>query len=266
MCGVTWASFIERAHPGDHGVQVYADLDDLAVSVGRFLSAGFRHGQPAIVIADPAHRRRFSEELVARAFDPTALQRDGRLVVRDAEETLAVLLEHDRPSPERFEQVIAGVLDETAARFPGKAIRVFGEMVDILWCRGRQDAAIALEELWNELAERRTFALLCGYRLDIFDIDVQAGGLPEILRTHSHARPSADPARLSAAVDRALAEAVGPVAAARTYLDVAERVPRGAVPRAQALLTWLSETDTTLASEVLERARMRYGPPGPSSS
>jgi len=143
-------------------------------------------------------------------------------------------------------------------RFPDRTIRAFGEMVDVLWSDGRKRAAIALEELWNDLARTRSFALLCGYHLDIFELGVQRDALPEVIRTHSHAHTVDEPWRLAAAVDQALAEVVGPLRAAGIYLDVAEHVPRGSVYRAQAVLTWLSAGDAPLAHEILQRARMHY--------
>jgi hypothetical protein len=60
-----------------------------------------------------------------------------------------------------------------------------GEMVDILWQQGAKEAAIAVEVLWSALQQTRTFALLCGYGLDIFDVEVQAEALPEVLRPHN---------------------------------------------------------------------------------
>ena len=119
-------------------------------------------------------------------------------------------------------------------------------------------AAIALEELWNELAETRSFALLCGYHLDVFQLDVQRDALPEVMRMHSHTRTVEEPSRLAAAVDQALAEVVGPFRAARIYLEVAEHVPHGSLSRGQAVLSWLSSGEVRLAHEILQRARMHY--------
>jgi hypothetical protein len=153
---------------------------------------------------------------------------------------------------------VGGLVDEVAARHPGRTIRAFGEMVDVLWRRGQQEGAIALEELWNDLARTRSFALLCGYHLDIFEPEVQREALPEVFRMHSHTRTVEEPSRLAAAVDRAMAEVVGPVRAARIYLDVAEHVPQGSLPRAQAVLSWLSSREVPHARAILERARMHY--------
>ena len=255
---MSWRTFIESPAVGDHGVQVYDGVEDLAHCVGRFLQAGFVCDAPAIVIATAEHREAIEGELRARGLDPVALEEGGLLVCRDAAETLTTCMEGELPSPERFEAVVGGLVDEVAAQFPGMTIHAFGEMVDILWARGRAEASIALEELWNRLARTRRFALLCGYQLDIFDVSVQTGALPAVFHVHTHAQPAYDAARLSTAVDHALTDVVGPIETARIYLDVAENVPRNSIPRAQAVLAWLSEKNTSLAANVLDRAREHY--------
>jgi hypothetical protein len=263
---VSWQTFIERPAVGDHAVQVWSDDAELAGPVAGFVDAGFAAGAPAIVVATPEHGALLRQELARRGHDVDALEQEGAFTYRDAEETLAQLLDGDTPSPERFAETVGGLVDTVAARFPGSTIRTFGEMVDLLWQRRREDAALALETLWNELARTRPFALLCGYRLDIFDVEVEASALPRVLCPHSHARPVADPARLAVAVDQALGDVVGPMDAARIYLELAEQVPPGGLSRAQALLMWLSATDAPLARRLLDRARSRYalGAPTPS--
>jgi MEDS: MEthanogen/methylotroph, DcmR Sensory domain len=232
----SWQRFVEDPRAAEHGVQVYEDDSELAEAVGRYLAAGFRAGAPAVVIATAEHGARFAEALEAEGLDPAALAAQGQLTVRDSHETLATLMEGDAPSPLRFERIIGGVIDEVSARFPDETIRAFGDMVDVLSERGQREAALALEELWNGLARTRRFALFCSYRLDIFDLEVQALTLPSVFEAHSVARPSVDPARLAAAVDRAVAEVAGARELARIYLTVAEHAPRGGLPRAQALL------------------------------
>jgi MEDS: MEthanogen/methylotroph, DcmR Sensory domain len=254
----SWTRFIERAPAAEHAVQVYDDVSELARSVAAYVAAGFGAGDPALLISTPDHWEAFVRELDTRGWDPAALERERMLSRVDAEELLDAFMDNELPSPERFHEVIGGLVDGTSERFPGRTIRAFGEMVDLLWRRGQERAAIALEELWNELAETRSFALLCGYHLDVFQLAVQRDALPEVMRTHSHTRTVEEPSRLAAAVDQALAEIVGPVRAARIYLDVAEHVPRGSLPRAQAVLSWLSTREAPLAHEILERARMHY--------
>jgi hypothetical protein len=253
-----WTRFLESAPPAEHGVQIYGELDELASSVGRFLDAGFRAGEPAVVIAVDGHRQAFAEELERLGHRVAEMQEQGLLVWHDADDLLSAFMEGGVPSPERFGEVVGGLVDDIARRFPQRTIRAFGEMVDVLARRGQLTAALALEELWNRLLEARNVALLCGYELDVFDLDTQTSALPEIVRTHTHSRPVADTARLAAAVHETLAEVLGSDAAAWIYLRVAEEVPRTSLPRAQAVLMWLSRHKPGTARRVLERARALY--------
>jgi hypothetical protein len=255
---MSWTRFIEAAPAADHAVQVYEDLAELTSTVGQYFDAGFRRGEPAVLISSRAHFDAFAAELETRGWHVSGLEAEGLLTCRDAQQLLDLFMDTDIPSAERFEQTIGGVIDEVASGFPNKTIRAFGEMVDLLWRQGKQASAIAVEELWNELSETRTFALLCGYHLDVFDIDVQASALPEILRVHTHPRTAADPSGLAAAVDQALVDVLGSAGAGQIYLQVAEQVPHTQSPRAQTVLTWLSGQDTTTAEQVLDRVRTHY--------
>jgi superfamily I DNA/RNA helicase len=237
---------------------VYDDVEDLVESVGRYVDAGLRAEEPAILVATAAHSQRFEQDLEQRGWDVTELRRARRLTLFDADETLAAFMDDELPSAARFEQVVGGLVDEVAQNFPDRTIRAFGEMVDLLWRRGRESAAIALEELWNELAESRRFALLCGYHLDIFDIDVQRDALPPVFHVHSHVRPAAEPSRLAAAVDQALSEILGAHEAARVYLDAAQHSETRGVPRSQAVLMWLSSERPPRAEAILQRVRSHY--------
>ncbi|HEU5243623.1 MAG TPA: MEDS domain-containing protein [Gaiellaceae bacterium] len=255
---MSWKTFLESACPAEHAVQVYTELDELASSVASFLDAGFRAGEPALVIVTPEHWAEFRTELEQRGSDVDHLQAEGMLTCRDADETLATFMQGEGPSAELFETAVGGTLDEIAGRFPEQTVRAFGEMVDLLFQQRRQAAAIALEDLWNRLLEERRCALLCAYELDVFDLAAQTSALPEIIRTHTHPRPVADTARLAAAVHETLTETLGSHGAARIYLRVAEEVPRTDLPRAQVVLMWLSRHQPRVAERVLQGARARY--------
>ena len=166
-------------------------------------------------------------------------------------------MEGDRPVADRFEAVVGGLMNRVGARFPNRRIRAFGEMVDLLCERGDPTAAARLEDLWNRLARRRAFSLLCGYRLDVFDHEAQLSVLPDICRAHSHILPSDDPERLERAVDAALQESLGPQAE-KVYAMVGEQPRRRHVPPAQLALMWVSSQMPRSAEGILESARAHY--------
>ena len=254
MGNTGWFEFLRGSEPG-HAAQLYGDLSDLAGSVASFLVSGFELGQGAIIVSTAEHHPAFMSALDAAGWDEARIEHEGLLVTADAEESLAAILDGgESPSPSAFAREVGAMLD----RFPGTHVRVFGEMVDVLCKSGRQDAAMALEELWNGLAQRRDFSLLCGYNLDVFDRRSQADTLPHVCRAHSHVLPVLDPARLQRAVDQALEEVLGAAEAGKVYVVVSQELRGDRVPMAQVLLMWISENMPALAERVLASARLRY--------
>jgi hypothetical protein len=242
----------------DHLVQVYREAAELAEAAATFFAAGFESGQPAVAIATAAHWPLIAERLARRGWEPDALEADGLLYVRDAELTLQAILDEDRgPFERKFHDVVGGLLREAGRRSPRRRVRAFGEMVDLLVDRGDRLAADVLERYWNELAAQLNFMLLCGYRLDLFDTDVQAALLPQIHRSHSRVLAGGDEDRFATAVERALLEVLGETDAQKVYAQI----PAGEAkaPVSQLALMWMSAHMPRAATKVLALARSYYG-------
>jgi hypothetical protein len=252
-----WTGFLQGAGPASHAVQVYRDVSELADSVAKYLAVGFDLREPAVVIATAEHWAKFSERLAESGWDSVRIEESGLLFCADAETTLAAIMVDDRPSAGQFEAVVGGLMSRVAALFPDRRIRAFGELVDLLCTAGNPNAAVDLEELWNRLARRRSFSLLCGYSVDVFDQDTQVSLLPALCRSHSHVLPAADPQRLERAVDAALEEALGEQAG-QVYAIVGEQLRRKQVPPAQLALMWVSSQMPRSAERILESAREHY--------
>src|SRR5581483_10824282 len=65
----------------------------------------------------------------------------------------------------------------------------FGEMVALLWAQGNTEAAIRLEQLWNQLAEKHSFHLHCAYPLSLFPHASDTKGMERICVEHSQVTP-----------------------------------------------------------------------------
>jgi len=255
---VSWQRFLHTSRTAEHAVQLYDDVEELVEPVGAYLAAGFDASEPAIVIATPDHRTLFVERLRSRGWHEVDLLERGLIVFRDAEQTLDALLVAGAPSPERFERIVGSLVGELAERFPGRQVRAFGEMVDLLCARGDPQSAAVLEDLWNRLAERRRFSLLCAYRVDLFDAAAQLSLLPQICAAHTHIQPGGDVARLGRAVSAALDEELGAEAAA-VWTQLPVSVGRSSLlPAAERALMWVSANLPGRAERILATARARY--------
>jgi anti-sigma regulatory factor (Ser/Thr protein kinase) len=143
--------------PHDHVVHVYTDDAHLVTELASFITQGFSQDESVIIVATPQHRAALTEVLDA----------GSQLVVLDAADTLQKFMIDGAPDPALFETTIGGIVD--AAASDGRPVRVFGEMVAVLWDQGNVTAALALEGLWNDLAATRQFFLMCAYPSSSFD-------------------------------------------------------------------------------------------------
>ena len=178
---------VREAHQ-HHAVQFYDDEKALYATVAGFLGQGLVDEQPAILIATVAHCGPILDELKGRMLDVDHAQGSGDLIVLDAEETLAQFMRDDVPSADAFESTVGDLIRRLLVkRAKPTLIRAYGEMVDVLWKDGKPDAAIRLEILWNLLADRFGFALLCGYSMGHFY--KQTDRFEEVCRQHAHVVP-----------------------------------------------------------------------------
>ncbi len=81
------------------------------------------------------------------------------------------------------------VIEQSLARGATR-VCAYGEMVDLLWRDGKPDAAIRLEELWNDLAGRYEFSLLCAYQIGQFYSERDTPHFQAICDTHRHVFPT----------------------------------------------------------------------------
>jgi len=147
----------------EHFAQLYIDDEVLIDSVAEYVRQGIEAGASAIAIATEPHRGALESRWAARGFDAGAARRRGELTVLDAAETLATFTVGGAPDRERFFASMERIVAPLARR--GGRILIFGEMVALLWREGRAEAAVQLEQLWNELAQHHMFTLFCAYSL-----------------------------------------------------------------------------------------------------
>jgi len=181
-------------HDG-HAVHFYGDDQELAVSAAQFLGDGLAAGGSAVVVATAAHR------LAVQARLRSAIGA-GRLLAVDAGEMLHGFLDGGRLDGLRFRQAAEGLIGRAART--GQPVRIYAEMVALLWDAGQVALALELEGLWNDLAARLPFSLLCGYPAGLLADADQADAVRRMSGLHSSviaAGPAARGARGGAVPD-----------------------------------------------------------------
>jgi PAS domain S-box-containing protein len=173
----------------EHAVQFYESEAFLAQSASTFIEKGLKTGESGIVIGTQDHRDAVAKQLLERKVDLRALRAKGRYISIDAAETLSRFVLDGWPDEQRFKKVI-GTLLTKAAGAPRRGVRVFCELVALLWAEGNREGAIRLEELWNELDRTQSFNLLCACWMGQFCGTSNAELFNRICRAHSVVAPT----------------------------------------------------------------------------
>lgn len=174
----------------DHRVQFYESDAFLFGVVSDFIGEGLGLGEPAVVIATPAHREGLLERLKVNGVDTNAFTSSGRLLFLDARASLGQFMVDGMPHPELFAQFADDVMARLRTSSADGHVRAYGEIVDLLWRDGAPDATLALEALWNSRGRDGTLSLLCGYCIDSFDLDDHGEPLVRVCDAHQSVVPA----------------------------------------------------------------------------
>ena len=177
-----------NSHACSHSVEFYDDhaafLDQLAF----FVRSALETGGACLIIATEASRQGLAQRLRASGVDLTYAVQNSQYLLLDARATLARFMINDWPDPHAFLAAIEPhLMFAKASLGPDVKFPVaFGEMVALLWNEGKRDAAIRLEQLWNDLALKHSFSLLCAYPSDSFAPEADRDYIRRICAEHSH--------------------------------------------------------------------------------
>ncbi|HEY0005678.1 MAG TPA: ATP-binding protein [Pyrinomonadaceae bacterium] len=205
----------------EHFVQFYDTDDFLLNSLSGFISAGLRAGDACIVVATEAHREGLDKRLRVEGVDVDAALACGQYISLDAAETLNRFMFEGEPERERFESVIGGLIGQALKGQP--RVRIFGEMVALLWAEGKQAAAIQLEELWNEIGKTHPFSLFCAYGMSGLSGEHCAEALSRVCAGHSRVIPAESYTALSDTDERLRAIIELQQKASSLQAEIAER-------------------------------------------
>ena len=177
----------------NHDVQFYEERGFLAGKVADHVAEGLSAGERGLVISDESSTPGIVEALRARGIDPHRSGEAGRLLMRDARDTLSAFMIDGTPDRAKFEATMGRLIEKDGSQNP--KVRVYGEMVNVLMRDGNAVGALELERLWNDFLAGRSVRLLCSYDLNGFRN-------PDLIRNVSAAHDFVHPAESLAAFDR----------------------------------------------------------------
>ena len=177
-----------------HTTQFYSEDAFLIEGLAKFIGGAVSAGDAAIIIATPRHSEALQRHLQDAGVEIGGAIDQGRVCLLDADKTLVRFMSGGRPQREPFLKLMGSTIDRVRSAAGGDECRVaaFGEMVALLWAEGNAEAALELEQLWNELAKTHRFNLRCAYPIRAFDKTEHAATFLKICSEHSGIFPAED--------------------------------------------------------------------------
>ncbi|MET0554503.1 MAG: MEDS domain-containing protein [Vicinamibacteria bacterium] len=182
-----WDDVLAEPLCREHLVQVYQDLEALRSAFALFAGVGIGKGDSVVAIATQEHADAFRDTLADDGFDPYSLQQWGQLRFVDAASLMHGFMRNGVPEAGLFGSLAGILIRDAEARSRTGRVRLYGEMVNLLWREWNLPGAAALERLWNQVIPLHRAALFCAY-----EVQPEAPPLPHSLaRLHSHVIPVA---------------------------------------------------------------------------
>ena len=152
---------MEQPVMSTHAVLFFDDEAVRLLEVVNFVCEGVRAGESVFLALTSSIAKSVRAALPSEVL--ALAERSGGLTILEAQATLELLMRDGTLDPAAFEHYVAsGVRRSRKERGP---VRVYGEMVTLLWSADNVVAALQLEQLWNELQEEFGVTVLCAYPL-----------------------------------------------------------------------------------------------------
>ena len=141
-----------------HDVSFYDDRSTLESCIVKYAVEGLDADETVVLIISSSSLPVVREAISAHVGDRG---RRGVLLLFDADATLASVTTRDGFDWPAVTALAGNVVADALAA--SRPVRLFGEMVAILWQRGEMQHAMDLERLWHELGHKHGFDVLCAY-------------------------------------------------------------------------------------------------------
>jgi len=172
----------------EHFVMLFDSTASRGSALATFMTQARASRRPLVVLAAGLHWEAAIAAAGPAAADFSRGLADGSIIYGDAEVAVADICRAGYPQRTLFEDRI---LSRVRSVRDGREVYVYGELVDILAGRGDFDAAVRLEQFWNDALAAIPIRLMCGYTATHFAAERTEGYLRGVCECHSSTRMSA---------------------------------------------------------------------------
>ena len=160
----TGEAILTDPDPHGHFVYPYTNESQFSEAVCLFVRSGLRNGGSALLVMTDSHCGLIRTRLQDEGFDVADLEARSQLLCVTAASLLGTFMFDGIIDDYLCKITIGKLIEKARAASSNGEVRVFGEMVDLIWVPNPK-ATQRLEELWNQVIKLHSVPLLCAYSL-----------------------------------------------------------------------------------------------------
>jgi DNA-binding NarL/FixJ family response regulator len=173
--------------PALHEVGFYSESAGLVDQYVRFAQAALDGGKSLILATAESRRDEVCGKLQALGVQVDAARKERRFVWSNIADLFSPFMVDGWPDEERFWKTATALFTQAAAaaRCQPPGVAACGDGADSLLRAGRGEAAIRLEQLWDELARTFNVDVFCPYSITGLHHDEASDVIQRIRKEHS---------------------------------------------------------------------------------
>ncbi|HYG15139.1 MAG TPA: MEDS domain-containing protein [Bacteroidia bacterium] len=152
--------FWAEVAPCDHILQIYENDESIVAALSQFIISGFETNESVVIVATYEHLVTLDALLLIKGYNLQELKNKSRYLTFEANDLLSKFMVDGWPDEGLFFKAVTEIIKKVKNN---NKVRVYGEMVAILWAQGHSGATVRLEHLWTKLCRQEEFMLFCAY-------------------------------------------------------------------------------------------------------
>jgi DNA-binding NarL/FixJ family response regulator len=170
-----------------HEVLFYRDDTSFVETISGFIASTLESGNAVLVVVTESHLRSLRRAVEARGVDVATAVEEGVYVPINVVDMLSAFMVDGSPDRARLLKAAADLIGKASKAVNGEFRRVSacGECAPTLLMEWSVDAALRVEQLWDEVARMYGIEIFCGYAVNTFQDDENRRVFERICAQHS---------------------------------------------------------------------------------
>ena len=149
--------------------------------VAQFIAEGVERGEAVLVISTRSARAALEAELASLGVRLGEMESRGLALWVDSQQALTRVLGNGVPDESEFERLVKQISAANSSP-PGRRIRAYHDLVDVLERMGEHEAAVLVRDMWSDICKRYAELIIAYTEANLYsEQDCRISGVQEAI-------------------------------------------------------------------------------------